>query len=364
MAKIEIISTMNSTQYKRGVKDMKDQNSKFGKSLGGVKSKISGAFKAAAVLAFVAAVSKGVAMIVNFGSKLTDLAAQSDISVEKLQVYKKAVIDAGGDISQLTNALVQLKAKQGDTLSGNKEYADSFKLLGITTQDLAEMNTEQLFEKIAKSVTESGNAAKQYNAALEILGKRGGGKLIEAINAIGSATDGANAGLKTLSNENAQVLDKAADDWAQFIERIKTSAATGLATIIKGLFGGVDDRLDAQEAQKALAAQARLQQGADLKAEQAAEKKKKLEEKITEEKKKQAVIDNQKAATAQRLKDIEKSVKLERDTDQFRRVGIMAGASVSQELQVARRALDIQRRQEDLLAKIEENTQDDGGLAA
>ena len=360
MPKIEIKSTINSAQYKRGIKEMQTKNKKFGDSTKGIQAKLKGAFAVTAVVALGAALAKGALKLINFGSKLSDMATQADVSVESFQRLSGAVRDAGGSPDALVSSLIKVKAAQGDVLGGNTEFLQSFNLLGISIDDLAEMNTEQLFNKIAQGVTKSGNAALQFNAALEILGKRGGGKLIEAINTIGNATDELGNNLEIMSNRNAQTLDIMADRW----ERFKNNLVTVLAVIASGFFGGrVEDelnkRLNAQKRQADQARKGREFQKDELKRAKEAAKAEKEKTKA----KKEAVAQAQKEKTIRDgLKNIQESVKIEIDTDRFREIGGLAGGMLSESLQIERRNLTIQQKQEDFLKKIEENTREGGGL--
>ena len=361
MPKIEIKSTINSAQYKRGIKEMQSQNSKFGKSTSGIQGMIKGAFAVGAVVAFIGTMAKAALSLINFGSKLTDMAVQSDVNVETFQKLGRAVRDAGGDQNALVNSLVKVKAAQGDVLGGNTEYLKSFNLLGISTQDLIDLNTEELFMKIARGVTESGNAALQYNAALEIIGKRGGGRLIEAINAIGGEVDGLGDGLKVLSNRNAQVLDIMADRWELFKNNLQTTGAKALAMMSGGsVENELNKRLNSQRRQADQARRGREEQAKQIEQEKEAvrlaKEREDLEKNIVAKRKEQERINKQ-------LKDIETRIKVEIDTDKFRQIGGIAGNMVSQQLLLARRQLTIEQEQSRLLKGIEENTREGGGLA-
>ena len=360
-AKIQITSTLNSTQYKRGIKEMQNSNKKFAKQTKGIQSMMKKAFAIGAILAFVKATGRAITSLVNFGSNLTDLASQSDLSVEKLQEYDLAVREAGGNTDQLTNALIQLKAKQGDTLSGNKEYAQSFEILGITMQDLANMKTEQVFEKVARSLTESGNGVKEYNAALELLGKRGGGRLIEALNIIGSSAGDAGRELNTLSTRDAQTLDLIADKWANLKNSMKVSLARGVAAFGGNLQSEVEERLRAQERMDELAKASRQEAKEQLRISEA---QKDLEEKrvaVAELLKKQA---EEKSQVDKAMEGIEKRVNIEIGAkgDMFREVGGVIGGMLSSRFIEERRQMEVEQRQEKYLAQIATNTAN-GGLA-
>ena len=361
MPKIEIISTVNSAQYKRGIEQMKQQNQRFGNSTSKIKGLVKKAFAVAAVIGFVRALAKGVGTLIQFGSRLSDVAAQADVSVETFQRLQRAVRDAGGQDQNLVNALARVKSAQGDVLRGDKILIEAFEQLGISIKEIAQLDTEGLFVRIAQGLTKAGNGAKEFNATADIIGQRNVPKLIEALNAIGTDTESLGKDLKVLANENAQALDLIADKWEQFKNNVKTGLAGVVAAGFKGLFGRaeVDARIAAQKQQAELARQARVQQQADLEAQQAAERRKKTEEEITKEKERRAKIREQQEA-------IRQSVKLEIDTDRFRRIGGAVGAS-AQAINQQRRALEIQRRQEELLTKIENNTKksadEGGGLA-
>lgn len=78
-----------------------------------------------------------------------------------------------GGIDTVTASLNKLNLKLGEAKDGNQETIDTFKKYGITIGDIASMNTEEIFYKIADAVKGIPDPAMRAHAVFELLGKSG-----------------------------------------------------------------------------------------------------------------------------------------------------------------------------------------------
>ncbi|MCP4528934.1 MAG: hypothetical protein GY833_23945 [Aestuariibacter sp.] len=359
MATIKVKTDLNSRNYKRGIKDMQRQNKSFGKGLKSVQTKMKGAFKIAAIILLIRTLGRLAASLVNAGSKLSDLSAQTGVAVDDLNKLNDAALNAGSSADKMAKALVSLKDAQGEVLDGDQLMTDAFNNLGISIDDVATSDTVELFERISKAVTDSGNSSKELSASFDILGKRNAMELIEAMNEVAGGLDNVQQAGKALSDSSAQQLDVIADMWERKKKSITASAAGILANIF-GASGKVSEEVERRQARaetmKGIEAESRLADLAELKAKAEEERLKKVKK----------IRDEEIKIAEQRAKDIKKikeSVTIGIDTNAIRRIGGFAGSKVNDSLRYARQSAERLAKIEDYnssLPKIEKNTEKKG----
>ena len=327
MATMKVGTTLDASRYKRGIDEIKRENKSFGSGLSGIGDKIKTAFAVGAVIAFTRKIGQATMSLVNFGSKLTDMAVQADVNVESLQRLQAAAIEAGASEETLTNALSALRDAQGAVISGDKTMTDAFKELGLTIEEVAGMDTEQLFQAVGAALTASGNAADKFSAVGDVLGSRNARRLIEVLNLTSEGLDKVGNDVFRVSERNAQALDLMADRWGKFKRSVTAFFASGVAVAARGLFGEeeIDRRLESAEKMAEVEKESRQAALQKIEAEKERvaelEKAKQLEKDMTEEQKRREGV-------ARQVEKIEQSVKVEIDTDQFRRIGGFAGSDV------------------------------------
>jgi hypothetical protein len=288
MSTLKFKTALDSTQYDKGVENIKSKNTGLGGSLGGVQGMIAKAFAAGAVIAFGRAVANGIGKLVSFGGAMTDMAYQTGVSVETLQGLMLEVRKAGGNSDTLTNSLTRLRDAQGAVVGGDKAMIAAFKELGLSQQEVASMDTETLFRAMSKALTESGNSASAYSAVVDVLGKKNVPRLLEAMNALGSGTGELNQGFGKLTTANAQALDALSDGWSNFWTDMKEGAANAIGEVVRGFSRLVFGRDIGAEGE------ARAKQQAEIEA----------KARVAEaEKVKQAEIQKSREATTEKKKD-------------------------------------------------------------
>jgi len=353
MATMKVKATLDSRNYERNVDKMRQKNSKFNGGLGKVKGMMKKAFAVAAIIAVVRAIARATMALVNFGSELSDMAAQTGISVESFQKLQRAVRDAGGESQHLVNALTRVKDAQGEVVSGDKMMIEAFDRLGISIGDVASMNTEELFLEISKSLTASGNSADRFSAVADVIGQRNVPKLLEAMNQL--ANDGFGAmsdGLVTMSNDSAQTLDIVADRWERWKNNVKTASASVVADLF-GLNDSIQREINKREAQAERIAEI------ERKTREEAARTLRLKEQTARKEK----IAKEEDKRAKQIKKIEESVKIQIETDSLRKIGGFAGSQVSDSLRMSRKQVETLEKIKDYqatLPRIEENTRERG----
>lgn len=160
--------TLDSTQYNKGLTTAENQAKGFG---GKLKTALKGgAIAFAAVTAGVTALSgafmKGIKSTAEYGDRVDKMSQKIGISAEAYQKWDYVMQRAGGNVNSLKMGLKTL-SQQAE--KGN----ESFKELGITEEDLKNLNQEELFEKTVKGLSEMEAGTKRTALASELLGRAG-----------------------------------------------------------------------------------------------------------------------------------------------------------------------------------------------
>lgn len=219
---LEAMLKMDNKQFKAGMRDSEGQAKKLQTNLAGVGRAIGAAFS-------VTAIASATRSIIRIGSEITDLAIQAGLTTDEFQALEHAAIKAGVAPDIFRTTMNKLSVVMGQAQAGMKTYIDLFARVGIEANELKNMSIQDVFTRIAKTMSESERGSVEFGAALELLGTRSGGKLIEVMERInqvgfkGLIDDVRNAGT-LMENELLKRLDDL-EDRLQVAK--KRAAATG-----------------------------------------------------------------------------------------------------------------------------------------
>jgi hypothetical protein len=371
MAKIEIRSTLNSDQYRRGIADMQSRTRSFGSGLSGLKNTIRNAFSIAGVMALAAGIKSVATRLFDYASKIKDLSEQTRLSTDEVQALDDAFIKAGVDVELLRTMMTKISIAMAKHKQGSKAATEAFKALGISQEQVDKSSPAEMLEILAKKMSKAEAGSVAYASALEIIGTKSGTKLEEVLEEIANVglqgmIDKSKEAGRVMSEELLNSLDTAKDKidllgkrmtiWAAesigFIERV---AASWGAFSVGDSFQSGWDQIDNEN--RAKAQEAKRQEEARVARAKAAN-----EAESTRIRAKRAA--EEEAKKQKKLQDIEDSVKLEIEpADKFRKMGGSAGNINSMAIAMERRKLEIAQKQADYLKEIVENTEDMGGLA-
>lgn len=205
------------------------QFSRDGKTaLGDFKKFALGAFSVGAAVSFGKE-------IMRLGSEIYHTSQMLRMSADDYQAYRVLVEEAGGSTSDFERAINNLTQRQDEALDGNENMVATFAKLGVTLDDLAQMDPGELFQKIAGGVAGADDQTAAFSATAELFGRRAGPALFEALNNLASL-DFSNfkAGLREsgeiMDAELTQRLAAAEDAIARFQRRLKIFAGEGITT--------------------------------------------------------------------------------------------------------------------------------------
>jgi hypothetical protein len=230
-AEIQSKIDLNNKPFNSKLRQTEGRLSKFGRSVAKVSARLAKMGFGAAAAGF-ALLSRNA---IQLGSYLSDVATSTGFATEQFQVFRGALIDAGGKAESMEKAILLMNKAivQGD--EGMTTYTRAFDRLGLNVTQLRAMRPEEAFEVIGKSIAGATDQQGSLIAAIEIFGQRNAPRLIEVFKRLDSEGYGKMAkdiekAYGIMDAETQAALDKAADR----IERFKSKATIFVGELISG----------------------------------------------------------------------------------------------------------------------------------
>lgn len=171
----------------------------------------------------------------DLGTTLSDIAASTGFATEEFQVFRGALIDAGGKAESMEKGINNMQKAIVQGGEGMTTFTRAFDRLGLSVDDLRAMKPEDQFQTIAKAVAEADDRQGAYTSSMEIFGTKVAPRMMEVFDRL--ATDGyqkmasdveESYGIMDATTQAS--LDKAADS----IERFKNKATIKVGELISG----------------------------------------------------------------------------------------------------------------------------------
>ena len=223
----ELFATLglDSTAYDEGLSSAEEKGSSFGQKLGGVVAtgaKVGMAAIAATTTAVVgtsAAFAKGIASTAAYGDSIQKNAQKMGMSFEKYQEWDAIMRHNGTSMETLKTGMKTL-ANAAET--GNK----AFEKLGITQEDIANMDQEQLFAATIAGLQNVESTTERTYLAGQLLG-RGATELGALLNTSAEDTEKMRARVHELGGVMSDEAVNASAKFQDSMQDLKTSF-TGL----------------------------------------------------------------------------------------------------------------------------------------
>jgi hypothetical protein len=172
---------------------------------------------------------------IQLGSELSDIAISTGFATEQFQVFRGALIDAGGKAESMEKAITIMQKAIVQGSEGLTTYVRAFERLGLNVDDLRKMKPEDQFQTIGKAIAGAKDQQGALTAAIEIFGQRNAPRLIEVFKRLdkdgyGKMAKDIEAAYGIMDAETQKALDKAADT----IERFKNKATIKVGELISG----------------------------------------------------------------------------------------------------------------------------------
>ena len=166
--------------------------------------------------------------------QLVDAEDQIGITAEELSRLEKVFMGSGVSVETLRKSMLNLVQAQAAVRGGSEDAAKKFAELGVTTSEVVNSNTIDLFFKLSDGVRELGAGTQQTAAAMDILGVKNA-KLVGGMKA-GSAE--IKSAMKDVSGVIEQDNAKAIDSLTDKFEEAGAAAKDGLINRVGAFLSG------------------------------------------------------------------------------------------------------------------------------
>lgn len=171
----------NTAAFSAGLNRAQGDLTKFGAAASGMAGKVAGVLGLGLGIGAVVQLAGAARKAVGDLGDLADAATRAGVSAEKLQVFRFALSQAGGDAAAADDALTKFNLRLGDVAEkGAGPAADALKKLGISVRD-AEGNikpTEAVLGEVMDKLAGVKDQARVASLAGDIFGDKLGPKLL------------------------------------------------------------------------------------------------------------------------------------------------------------------------------------------
>lgn len=219
--KLEAAIGLNSTEYQKGLKAAGESLSAVGdkiKSGAATMAKVSAAAFTAitgAATATTAAILKGVDAYTTYGDSVDKMSQKLNMSAQAYQEWSAIMEHSGTSIDSMQ---ASMKTLANAVETGN----DAFERLGISQEEIASMNNEQLFSRTITALQNVGNETERTYLAGQLLG-RGATELGALLNTSAEDTEKMRQRVHELGGVMSDEAVKASAKYKDSIQDMKTA---------------------------------------------------------------------------------------------------------------------------------------------
>lgn len=230
-SEIKMKMSLDSSRVKAGLASMGRSIKDFSQRAATQFANVARAASIGLVAAFTMAARKAISL----GSYLSDVAESTGFATEQFQVFRGALIDAGGKAESMEKAIIMMQKAVVQGSEGMMTYTRAFNRIGLSVDDLKRMKPEEQFQVIAKAISGAENQQDALASAMEIFGAKNAPRLIEVFKRLdkegyGKMAEDIEEAYGIMTAETQKSLDRAAD----IIERFKQKAVIKVADLISG----------------------------------------------------------------------------------------------------------------------------------
>lgn len=213
---IDVNVNVNTSQANRNLDNLNNRIGGLQKSFSALKTAIGG-------IAFGALINNSL----RFAAGMVDVANSTDIALEAVVGFSRAVQQNGGDINGAQQALQKFNVTIGEAAQGSAIAQDAFSKVGVSLDDLRTLSQQDLLRKVIIGLNQIQDASLRAKLASELLGKS-----FRAIDIKGLAND-YDAAVQS-SRAYTEAI-KTADQVQNNLEKAMTDLTTALLVILKPL---------------------------------------------------------------------------------------------------------------------------------
>jgi hypothetical protein len=232
---------LNSSNFQRGFESFAHN---FRSGLNNLANQWMGAFSVGGI---IAGFSKVIEKFHQIQVQADNLSVGTDFLQGIEHIAKSEVV---GGVQKINRALMDLNVKLDEAKNGNKEAIATFEKWGITAGDIASLDTEGMFYRVADATREADKRGVGVAAAFELIGKSGkqmAGFLKEGSGEIKKAIDGVQkldeAGIRDLAKARQQIED-AENSLTVFGGKAIKLLGSDLPRLLGGMSAGLSHTFD------------------------------------------------------------------------------------------------------------------------
>ncbi|MDI1345270.1 MAG: phage tail tape measure protein [Pseudolabrys sp.] len=170
----------------------------------------------------------------DMGSAIYDVSQRTGVSAEAFSQLSFVAEQAGGSAEGLEKAFRKLAVVTTDAASGSTSAQAALEAVGVSVADLAGLNPEDQFERIADGIAGIDDPSQRAAASLKIFG-RGGAELLPVMARGAAGIRAARAEAEalgiTMSGTDAEAADRLGDSWSVLSTQLKYLTAQFGASI-------------------------------------------------------------------------------------------------------------------------------------
>ena len=200
MANLNVKVGLDRAGFQTGLAAMENAVQGFGGKVSGI---LAGSFS-------FAAIGAGLARAINQGDQLQDLANRFGVAASAIQEIGNAASLSGGSVEDVAAAMNKLARNAGEAIGGNKQMAESFARIGLSTEQLMGMSPQDLFFALSRSVSSGALGMEDFAVASDLAG-RGAATLMETLRMGPEAIQASGRAMGTWSDETIAALSRASD---------------------------------------------------------------------------------------------------------------------------------------------------------
>ena len=234
-ANLTVLLKLDNKRFVSGLRTARAAAGKFAAGVGRLGLRAA----RAAMLAFTAALAASAAAMVvgvknalDFGGRMSDVAAQTKISVTQIQIWEEALRQGGIESEKFGDLVGKMQKSVFDFSKGLSTQKDAFAILGISLDEIFTLNASDQLDLISKKLQGIKNDSVRVGIARDLLG-RSGAKLFAVF-----GDGGAMAKATQTLGEQVEIFDRQAATFDRISDVIGS-----IGVKMRGFFAGVADIL-------------------------------------------------------------------------------------------------------------------------
>lgn len=157
---IDVNVTVNTNQANRNLDNLNTRIGALNKTFGALKTAIGG-------VAFGALINNSL----RFAASMVDVSNSTNIALQSVIGFSRAVQDNGGSIEDAQNALQKFNISIAEAAEGSAGAQEAFRKVGVSINDLRTLSQEDLLRKTIQGLNQIGDASLRAKLQTELLGK-------------------------------------------------------------------------------------------------------------------------------------------------------------------------------------------------